>query len=143
MQGVASLASARRDRSAEQNALDRAYGQALYRQSLGEATSAKTAEDQAIRRDTLALNQKKELDNVIGNIQGFSEKRGLAILKTQGLIGLDTPPEEIATKLNAWVAQDLANNKAFKQAYKERYGSEYDMPTTGGGASYVGYKIVK
>jgi hypothetical protein len=143
MQGVASLAASRRDRSAEQNALDRAYGQALYRQGLGETTAASKAEQLAIQRGTLELNQKKELDNLLGGIQGLAEKRGLAILKTQGLIGLDTPPEEIATKLNAWVAQDLAKNKAFRQAYKERYGSEYDMPTTGGGANYAGFKIVK
>jgi hypothetical protein len=143
MQGVASLASARKERAAEKNALDRAYGQALYRQGLGETTAASKAEQLAIQRGTLELNQKKELDNLIGGIQGLAEKRGLAILKTQGLIGLDTPPEEIATKLNAWVAQDLAKNKAFRQAYKERYGSEYDMPTAGGGASYAGFKIVK
>lgn len=143
MQGVASLAASRRDRSAEQNALDRAYGQALYRQGLGETTAASKAEQLAIQRGTLELNQKKELDNLLGGIQGLAEKRGLAILKTQGLIGLDTPPEEIATKLNTWVAQDLAKNKAFKQAYKERYGSEYDMPTTGGGTGYAGFKIVK
>ena len=143
MQGVASLASARKERAAEKNALDRAYGQALYRQSLGEATSARTAEDQAIRRGTLELNQKKELDNVLNNIQGQAEKRALAALKTQGLIGLDTPGDEVAAKVSSWVAQDLAKNKAFRQVYKERWGSDYDTEPTGGGASYAGFKIVK
>jgi hypothetical protein len=143
LQGVASLASARKDRAAEKNALDRAYGQALYRQNLGENTAAYKQADLDVRRGTLALNEKRELDSVINNIQSFSEKRGLAVLKTQGLIGLDTPPEEIASKLNAWVAQDLAKNKGFRQAYKERYGSEYDIEPTGGGASYAGFKLVK
>jgi hypothetical protein len=143
MQGVASLASARKERAAEKNALDRAYGQALYRQSLGEATSAKTAEDLALRRGTLELNQKKELDNVLNNIQGQAEKRALAALKTQGLIGLDTPGDEVAAKVSSWVAQDLAKNKAFRQVYKERWGSDYDVEPTGGGASYAGFKIVK
>ena len=143
MQGVASLASARKERAAEKNALDRAYGQALYRQNLGEATSAKTAEDLAIRRGTLELNQKRELDNVLNNIQGQAEKRALAALKTQGLIGLDTPGDEVAAKVSSWVAQDLAKNKAFRQVYKERWGSDYDVEPTGGGASYAGFKIVK
>jgi hypothetical protein len=143
MQGVASLASARKDRSAEKNALDRAYGQALYRQNLGEMTGASKAEDLAIRRGTLELNQKRELDSVINNIQGQAEKRALAALKTQGLIGLDTPGDEVAAKVSSWVAQDLAKNKAFRQVYKERWGSEYDLPTTGGGAGYAGFKIVK
>jgi hypothetical protein len=143
MQGVASLASARKDRAAEKNALDRAYGQALYRQNLGEATSARTAEDLALRRGTLELNQKKELDNVLNNIQGQAEKRALAALKTQGLIGLDTPGDEVAAKVSSWVAQDLAKNKAFRQVYKERWGSDYDIEPTGGGANYAGFKIVK
>ena len=143
MQGVASLASARKERAAEKNALDRAYGQALYRQNLGETTSANKAEDIAIRRGTLELNQKRELDNVLNNIQGQAEKRALAALKTQGLIGLDTPGEEVAAKVSSWVAQDLAKNKAFRQVYKERWGSDYDVEPTGGGASYAGFKLVK
>lgn len=143
MQGVASLASARKDRAAEKNALDRAYGQALYRQNLGEMTGASKAEQLAIQRGTLELNQKKELDNVLNNIQSQAEKRALAALKTQGLIGLDTPGDEVAAKVSSWVAQDLAKNKAFRQVYKERWGSEYDMPATGGGASYAGFKLLK
>jgi hypothetical protein len=143
MQGVASLASARKDRAAEKNALDRAYGQALYRQNLGEMTGANKAEDIAIRRGTLELNQKKELDNVLNNIQSQAEKRGYAILKTQGLIGLDTPPEEIAAKLGQWVAQDLAKNKGYQQVYKERWGSDYDVPIAGGEANYAGFKRLK
>jgi soluble lytic murein transglycosylase-like protein len=143
LQGVASLASARKDRAAEKNALDRAYGQALYRQNLGENTAAYKQADLDVRRDTLALNQKKELDNVLNNIQTQAEKRGYAVLKTQGLIGLDTPPEEIAAKLSQWVAQDLAKNKGYRQVYKERWGSDYDVEPTGGGASYAGFKLVK
>jgi hypothetical protein len=143
MQGVASLASARKERAAEKNALDRAYGQALYRQNLGEMTGANKAEDIAIRRGTLELNQKRELDNVLNNIQGQAEKRALAALKTQGLIGLDTPGDEVAAKVSSWVAQDLAKNKAFRQVYKERWGSDYDVEPTGGGASYAGYKLLK
>ena len=143
MQGVAALASARKERAAEKNALDRAYGQALYRQGLGETTAASKAEQLAIQRGTLELNQKKELDNVLNNIQGQAEKRALAALKTQGLIGLDTPGDEVAAKVSSWVAQDLAKNKAFRQVYKERWGSDYDVPTTGGGANYAGFKIVK
>jgi len=109
---------------------------------LGEMTGASKAEQLAIQRGTLELNQKKELDNVLNNIQGQAEKRALAALKTQGLIGLDTPGEEVAAKVAGWVAQDLAKNKAFKQVYKDRWGSEYDVPATGG-ASYAGFKIVK
>jgi hypothetical protein len=142
MQGVASLAAARKDRAAEKSALDKAYGQALYRQNLGEMTNASKAEQLAIQRGTLELNQKKELDNVLSNIQSQAEKRALAALKTQGLIGLDTPGEEVAAKVAGWVAQDLAKNKAFKQVYKDRWGSEYDVPATGG-ASYAGFKLVK
>jgi soluble lytic murein transglycosylase-like protein len=143
MQGVASLASARKDRAAEKSALDRAYGQALYRQNLGEMTGASKAEQLAIQRGTLELNQKRELDSVLNNIQGQAEKRALAALKTQGLIGLDTPGEEVAAKVSTWVAQDLAKNKAFRQVYKERWGSDYDIEPTGGGASYAGFKLVK
>ena len=143
MQGVASLASARKERAAEKNALDRAYGQALYRQGLGETTAASKAEQLAIQRGTLELNQKKELDNVLNNIQGQAEKRALAALKTQGLIGLDTPGDEVAAKVSSWVAQDLAKNKAFRQVYKERWGSDYDVEPAGGGASYAGYKLLK
>jgi hypothetical protein len=142
MQGVASLAAARKDRAAEKSSLDKAYGQALYRQNLGEMTSASKAELLAIQRGTLELNQKRELDSVLNNIQGQAEKRALAALKTQGLIGLDTPGEEVAAKVAGWVAQDLAKNKAFKQVYKDRWGSEYDVPATGG-ASYAGFKLVK
>jgi hypothetical protein len=143
MQGVASLASARKERAAEKNALDRAYGQALYRQSLGEATSAKTAEDLALRRGTLELNQKKELDNVLNNIQTQSEKRALASLRMQGINEMNTEGAALTAKIADWVAQDLAKNKAYRQVYKERWGSDYDTEPTGGGVSYVGYRIVK
>jgi soluble lytic murein transglycosylase-like protein len=127
LQGVSSLMESNKQRAAEKNALDKSYGQALYRQGLGETTAASKAEQLAIQRDTLALNQKKELDNVLNNIQGQAEKRALAALKTQGLIGLDTPGDEVASKVASWVAQDLAKNKAFKQVYKERWGSDYDV----------------
>ena len=143
MQGVASLASARKERAAEKNALDRAYGQALYRQNLGEATSARTAEDQAIRRGTLELNQKKELDSVLNNIQTQSAKRALAALKMQGINEMNTDGAALTAKIADWVDQDLAKNKAFRQVYKERWGSDYDVEPTGGGASYPGYKLLK
>jgi hypothetical protein len=143
LQGVASLASARKERAAEKNALDRAYGQALYRQNLGEATSARTAEDLAIRRGTLELNQKKELDSVLNNIQSQSEKRALAALRMQGINEMNTEGAALTAKIADWVAQDLAKNKGYRQVYKERWGSDYDVPTTGGGASYAGYKLLK
>ena len=142
LQGVSSLMESNKQRAAEKSALDKSYGQALYRQGLGETNAASKAEQLAIQRDTLALNQKKELDNVLNNIQGQAEKRALAALKTQGLIGLDTPGDEVASKVASWVAQDLAKNKAFKQVYKERWGSDYDVPATGG-ANYAGFKLVK
>lgn len=143
LQGVSALMESNKQRAAEKNALDKSYGQALYRQGLGETNAASKAEQLAIQRATLELNQKKELDNVLNNIQSQSEKRALAALKTQGLIGLDTPGDEVAAKVASWVAQDLAKNKAFRQVYKERWGSDYDVPTTGGGASYAGFKLLK
>ena len=130
MHGVSSLMEANKQRAAEKSALDRAYGQGVYRQNLGEMTSANKAEQLAIQRGTLELNQKRELDSVLNNIQGQAEKRALAALKTQGLIGLDTPGDEVASKVASWVAQDLAKNKAFKQVYKERWGSDYDVEAT-------------
>ena len=143
LQGVASLASARKERAAEKNALDRAYGQALFRQGMGETTAASKAEDLAIRRGTLELNQKKELDSVLNNIQSQSEKRALAALKMQGINEMNTEGAALTAKIADWVAQDLAKNKGYQQVYKERWGSDYDVPTTGGGANYAGFKIVK
>lgn len=140
MQGVASLASARKDRAAEKNALDRAYGQALYRQSLGENTAAYKTADLDIRRDTLALNQKKELDSVLNNIQTQAAKRALAALKMQGINEMNTEGAALTAKIADWVDQDLARNKGYQQVYKERWGLDYDVPTTGGGASYAGFK---
>jgi len=143
MQGVASLASARKERAAEKSALDRAYGQALYRQGLGETTAASKAEQLAIQRGTLELNQKKELDSVLNNIQSQSEKRALAALKMQGINEMNTEGAALTAKIADWVAQDLAKNKGYQQVYKERWGSAYDVPTTGGGVSYAGYKLLK
>jgi soluble lytic murein transglycosylase-like protein len=143
LQGVASLASARKDRAAEKNALDRAYGQALYRQNLGENTAAYKEADLDVRRKTLALNEKRELDAIINNMKGQSEKRALAALKMQGINEMNTEGAALTAKIADWVDQDLARNKGFRQAYKERYGSDYDIEPTGGGVSYVGYKIVK
>lgn len=143
LQGVASLASARKERAAEKNALDRAYGQALFRQNLGERASATQAEDIAIRRGTLELNQKKELDSILNNMKGQSERRALAALKMQGINEMNTEGAALTAKIADWVDQDLARNKGFRQVYKERYGSDYDVAPTGGGASYAGFKIVK
>jgi hypothetical protein len=134
MHGVSSLMEANKQRAAEKSALDRAYGQGVYRQNLGEMTSANKAEQLAIQRGALELNQKKELDSVLNNVQQQAEKRALAALKTQGLIGLYTPGEEVAAKVSGWVAQDLARNKSFKDLYKQRWGYDYDVPAapTGG-----------
>ena len=141
MHGVSSLMEANKQRAAEKSALDRAYGQGVYRQGLGESNEAYKAAKLGIERDTLALNQKKELDSVINNFQQQAEKRALAALKTQGLIGLDTPGEEVAAKVSGWVAQDLAKNKSFKDLYKQRWGYDYDVPAPAAGGSGWSAKV--
>jgi hypothetical protein len=137
LHGIQALATSNKDRAAEKNALDKAYGQGLYRQDLGANTQANKEALLGIQQGNLALNQKKELDAVLGNIQSTSERRALAALKTQGLIGNDTPGEEVAAKVSSWVNKDLANNKAYRQTYKERWGSDYDVPAApAGGAGW-------
>jgi hypothetical protein len=136
LHGISSLMEANKQRAAEKTALDRSYGQGVYRQGLGESNEAYKTSKLGIDRDTLALAQKRELDSVINNFQSQAEKRALAALKTQGLIGLDTPGEEVAAKVSGWVAQDLARNKAFKDLYKQRWGYDYDVPAPVGGAGW-------
>jgi soluble lytic murein transglycosylase-like protein len=138
MQGVAALASARKDRAAEKSALDRAYGQALYRQGLGETTAASKAEQLAIQRGTLELNQKRELDTVLDRMERQANARAQAALKMQGINEMNTDGATLSAKIADWAAQDLARNVAYKKVYKQRNEIEYDVPTAApvGGAGW-------
>jgi hypothetical protein len=53
---------------------------------------------------------------------------------------MNTEGAALTAKIADWVDQDLDRNKGYQQVYKERWGLDYDVPTTGGGASYAGFK---
>jgi hypothetical protein len=141
LHGLQSLATASKESGAEKSALDRAYGQALYRKGIGESTEAYKKGMLANREATLELAQKEEMDKVLMNMERRAADVAKQALTANKFINADTPQEEIAAKVASMARAELANNPAYSQVYKQRWGMPLELPKST--ADYSGFKLVK
>jgi hypothetical protein len=139
LSGVSYLSEANKQRAAQQAALTKNELVAQRYKELGETAKGNQAGLMALKaaqldidRGRLTESQRAHNMSALAQLEKNSQTRALAALKIDAMAPLDPDTQ---SKINQWVAQDLASKKEFNKLYQDTYGFAYDVapPAIGGG----------
>jgi hypothetical protein len=124
--GVQQLGESKKQRAAEQAALDKSMLYATRYQGAEDIARQNAANSLGLRQNELLEKQRGHNLGVIKSMKDDARAMAIAGLKAQGMIGMDLDDPNVANKIEQATKAILANEPAYKGIYKSTFGVDYN-----------------